>query len=260
MKIFDGFLFFNELELLEIRLKELYDHVDYFVICESTKTHQNKDKPLFFKENKDRFSEFSKKIIHHVYVPDKYPYSWYIENEQRNQLKSANFKIEQGDIFLLSDGDEIMKGSSVEFLRKTQSQFNEPKTSIMQMSYGYLNAVVQEPWHHKGWRGTIMLPYDYYNAMSLNEWRNYKDQLPRYEDSGWHFSFMGGKERVKTKLASYAHSEFNNEEFSNDKNIENRINNLKDPLGRSDFVLSLEKDLSKFPASSLNFPHLFLNQ
>jgi beta-1,4-mannosyl-glycoprotein beta-1,4-N-acetylglucosaminyltransferase len=260
MKIFDGFLFFNELELLEIRLKELYDHVDFFIICESTKTHQNKDKPLFFKQKKDKFSEFSKKIIHHVFVPDKYPHSWYIENEQRNQLKNADFKIDQDDIFFLSDADEIMKGSSVDFLRKNPSQFNTPKVSAMQMSYGYINTVVQEPSDHKEWRGTVILPYDFFSCGSLNNWRSYRNHLSGYENSGWHFSFIGGKERVKTKLTSYAHSEFNNEETCNETNIENRINNLKDPLGRSGFTISLEKDLSKFPKSSLSFPHLFLNQ
>jgi len=38
-KIYDCFSFFNELDLLEIRLQELYDHVDYFVISEANKTH-----------------------------------------------------------------------------------------------------------------------------------------------------------------------------------------------------------------------------
>ena len=41
MKIYDCFQFFNELDLLEIRLDTLYDHVDYFVLSESNKTHSN---------------------------------------------------------------------------------------------------------------------------------------------------------------------------------------------------------------------------
>ena len=36
-KIIDSFLFYNELDLLELRLEELYDHVDLFLIVESTK-------------------------------------------------------------------------------------------------------------------------------------------------------------------------------------------------------------------------------
>ena len=41
-KIYDCFTFFNELDLLDIRLNEIYDKVDYFVISESNKTHYNR--------------------------------------------------------------------------------------------------------------------------------------------------------------------------------------------------------------------------
>ena len=36
--IFDGFTFFDEFELLEIRLNELYDFVDFFILVESNRT------------------------------------------------------------------------------------------------------------------------------------------------------------------------------------------------------------------------------
>ena len=32
MKIYDGFIFFNELDLLDIRLNTMYDVVDYFYL------------------------------------------------------------------------------------------------------------------------------------------------------------------------------------------------------------------------------------
>ncbi len=63
-KIYDCFLFFNELDLLEIRLSELNDFVDYFVLVEARQNHQGKSKPLYFKENKERFKKWNDKIIH----------------------------------------------------------------------------------------------------------------------------------------------------------------------------------------------------
>lgn len=258
MKIIDGFLFFNELDLLEIRLEELFDVVDFFVICESTKTHRNKFKPLHYLENKDHFKKFHSKIIHHIFDPIEYPYDWYIENEQRNEIKNANFKIEKGDIFLLSDADEIMKKDAIEYIKHNPNEFSIPSTSIMQMSYGYINTVVKEPWHHKEWRGTVILPYDFFIQNNLNFWRSKKDSLNRFENSGWHLSFMGGPERVKIKIQSYAHSEFNNKEYTNLQKIEEKIKTLQDPLGRSEFVLEVENDTSKFPKASLNFKELFL--
>jgi beta-1,4-mannosyl-glycoprotein beta-1,4-N-acetylglucosaminyltransferase len=260
MKIIDSFLFFNELELLEIRLEELFDAVDFFVICECTKTHQNKPKPLHYLENKDKFKKFESKIIHHIFDPKESPYDWYIENEQRNEIKNANFEMKNGDVFLLSDADEIISKNAVNYIRSNKEKFNVPTTSIMQMSYGYINTVVEKPWHHKGWRGTIILPYDYFLQDNLNLWRSKKDSLNRFENSGWHFSFMGGAERIKTKIESYAHSEFNNEQHTDLKNITERINSLQDPLGRSDFELYIEEDFNKFPKSCLKFKNLFLSK
>lgn len=65
-KIVDFIIFGYELDLLEIRLFELYDVVDEFVIWESIYSHRANLKPLIFEMNKDRFQRFSKKIIHFI--------------------------------------------------------------------------------------------------------------------------------------------------------------------------------------------------
>ena len=54
-KIYDCFNFFNELDLLELRMEILKDHVDKFVIVESTVTFSGKNKHLYFEENKNYF-------------------------------------------------------------------------------------------------------------------------------------------------------------------------------------------------------------
>ncbi len=64
MKIFDTFLFNNELDLLEVRLRLLYQYVDCFVIQESDYTHSGKLKPLYFDLNRYRFEWAAHKIIH----------------------------------------------------------------------------------------------------------------------------------------------------------------------------------------------------
>ena len=64
--IYDCFIFFNELELLELRLNELAGVVDKFVLVEATRTFTNEPKPLFFQENRARFREFDSRIIHVV--------------------------------------------------------------------------------------------------------------------------------------------------------------------------------------------------
>ena len=57
-KIYDCFNFFNELDILELRLNILYEYVDYFVIVESDVTHSGEKKPFYFEDNKERYSKF----------------------------------------------------------------------------------------------------------------------------------------------------------------------------------------------------------
>ena len=61
-KIYDCFMFFNELEILEIRMDVMSDYVDYFVLVEDAYTHSGKPKRLIFNENKSRFD--TSKLIH----------------------------------------------------------------------------------------------------------------------------------------------------------------------------------------------------
>jgi beta-1,4-mannosyl-glycoprotein beta-1,4-N-acetylglucosaminyltransferase len=44
--IYDGFIFFNELDVLNIRLNELDCEVDQFILVESTHTFTNIPKPF----------------------------------------------------------------------------------------------------------------------------------------------------------------------------------------------------------------------
>ncbi|MDT8871702.1 hypothetical protein RAA17_12885 [Komagataeibacter rhaeticus] len=55
---------FDELDILDIRLRELNDIVDYFVICESSLTFNGDPKPKLFLENAGRYKRYQDRIIH----------------------------------------------------------------------------------------------------------------------------------------------------------------------------------------------------
>ena len=46
--LIDSFIFFNEKELVELRIKYLEKTVDFFVVIEANITHQGKQKPWNF--------------------------------------------------------------------------------------------------------------------------------------------------------------------------------------------------------------------
>ena len=111
LKIYDCFTFYNEFELLELRLKSLYDIVDYFVIIEANRTHTNKPKPLNLLEHKDEFKDFLPKIryinLDATKVPFKGVGDWSIENAQRNGIMAGLADANPDDLIFISDLDEI---------------------------------------------------------------------------------------------------------------------------------------------------------
>jgi beta-1,4-mannosyl-glycoprotein beta-1,4-N-acetylglucosaminyltransferase len=128
-KIYDCFIFYNELELLKLRLSELYDHVDHFVLCEATVTFQGKPKPLYFDLHKAEFEPFADKIIHVIVddaepaketpqdaqTQDYDPVIWNREHFQRNALRRGLTSAAEDDIIIISDCDEIIRPDTVKY-------------------------------------------------------------------------------------------------------------------------------------------------
>lgn len=119
-KIYDCFPFFNEFDILEIRLKELWDHVDYFVISEANTTHRGNPKPFYLLDNFERFKPYADKIIH-VPVTDMPGFHngdyWPNEHHQRDCLVRGLGSAAREDIIMISDVDELIRGSVAAELR-----------------------------------------------------------------------------------------------------------------------------------------------
>jgi beta-1,4-mannosyl-glycoprotein beta-1,4-N-acetylglucosaminyltransferase len=62
--LIDAFPFHDELDILEMRLTELYETVDKFIVVEAEVTHQDEPKPSYLRDNWERFSPFHDKIVH----------------------------------------------------------------------------------------------------------------------------------------------------------------------------------------------------
>jgi beta-1,4-mannosyl-glycoprotein beta-1,4-N-acetylglucosaminyltransferase len=221
--IYDCFTFFNELDLLEIRLNELNDVVDKFVVVECTKTHSYKDKPLYYNENKDRYTKFHDKIIHVIVddAPDitkgiKNPDRWIVEKFQRNCIERGLAECKDDDIVLVSDVDEIPRPVDIPRAAAILDHYPDRLKMItfrQRMFYYFLNGLCV---HDNGsneahrWDGTIGCYYkDFPGADQLRLSRQ-SEKSGVINDSGWHFSYLGGIDKITKKLESFAHSEFDN--------------------------------------------------
>ena len=123
--IYDCITFYNELDLLEVRLHELCDVVDRFVLVEATQTFQGNPKPLFFEVHKHAFSRYADKITHIVVeFPDEAALrshlstrppnmTWAREHYQRDQISRGLTKALPDDLIIVSDVDEIISAAKL---------------------------------------------------------------------------------------------------------------------------------------------------
>lgn len=213
--IYDCFSFFNELDILEIRLNILDEHVDFFVLGESEQTFSNKEKPLFYEQNKERFSKWNHKIIHVKHPKTNLTNSFEIAAFQKDNLKTALINASDDDVIYFGDVDEIWK----------PKQVDDKVYNLKQLNYGYyLNNRSSEQWI-----GTIVSKYKNIKNGSLNYFR--ANHIHELDDGGWHFTNMGGVEQILKKIESYDHQEFNNEYTKSQ--IKYRVENNLDYVGRS---------------------------
>ena len=214
-KIYDCFLFFNELELLEVRLDELYDHVDYFVIIENPLTHSGMEKELCFQENKQKFAKYLDKIIH-IIGPrrDKKPEShsapddhWYRENEQRNDLLKGLKDAKDDDIVLISDLDEIPSGEKLDaILKPLIAKEKEAIRLELKMYKDFLN---RRDGTCPFWYLSIATTYKTLKKHSPEFMRTGYKTSHVFHNAGWHFTSMGGIKRYIYKTEAGAHQDKN---------------------------------------------------
>ena len=110
------------MELLEFRLKELGDIVDYFVVVESTRSFAGTPKNLYYLMNNDRYVDYHDKIIHVIVddMPSEYESSLELESYQRNAIDRGLRSIVDWhceDIIIISDIDEIPNQSVLQHLK-----------------------------------------------------------------------------------------------------------------------------------------------
>ena len=157
MRYFDTFSFFNEIDLLWLRVNELKELNPVHVLVESTFTHTGDPKPLYFEQNK-----------------------------------------EDDDVIGVFDLDEIPKPSSVALYKPEMGVVG---VKMDKFSY-YLNCVEG----YQQWEVGRLLTFGMLKNSNPSDIRNGGFQTVMCE-AGWHFSFIGGLEKMIEKFYAYAHTE-----------------------------------------------------
>ncbi len=233
--VYDLIPFFNEIDILKLRLAVLDPYVDRFVIEEATTTFSGQPKELCFENNKNMFSKYLHKIDYIVVDEDR---DFEITHErdyfQKNHLTKGLEKATDDDIIIFGDCDEIPNPS---VLKNIIESFDKEKVYHLAQRnfYAFLNmeeksgkllSITGEfPEIESGdrkWLGTKICSKKNIPAEGIVRLRDLvpptDERSVRVADGGWHFGYMGGHneenpvKRIGVKVKAAAHQEYNDRE------------------------------------------------
>ena len=247
MIIFDCFMYFDEEQILEIRLNALDEKVDFFVIVESIYNHKGDKRDLLF--NKNKFLKFSKKIIYLVYeeIPNnveqinenddkkekdrKYIMNAvYRENAQRNLISEGIKNANKDDLIMISDVDEIPKLESLN-LKSIKDEIFIFKQHMFHYKYNLVlpnfkwtgtKAIKKKNLISPQWLRNIKdKKYSFYRIDTIFSKKKYTN-IKIINDGGWHFTNIKTPKMIRHKFKSYLH----HFEFDQTNLVESDIENF----------------------------------
>jgi beta-1,4-mannosyl-glycoprotein beta-1,4-N-acetylglucosaminyltransferase len=247
MKVIDCFPFFDEFLILDIRLRELYDVVDKFIVVESTQTFSGKQKPLYLSECiEDRYPQYKDKIDI-IAVGDIDTESttdnpvWAREYYQKNHICKENLSylnLDDGDLILFADADEIPKRSIIQAMR--ERGFDWQGGGFGGPCYYYKLNILTTEWSFR----PKWISYKHFDKFIDQRHNNALLPIP---NTGWHFSYLKKPEDIKVKIEAFSHQEFNVPDINNVSNIEDSILNVRDLFNRREVSLSVVEIDDSFP-------------
>ncbi|XP_050214116.1 uncharacterized protein LOC126665378 [Mercurialis annua] len=203
-RIFDGIIFSNELDILEIRWRELHPYISKFVILESNTTFTGIPKPLFFASNQNRFSFFKDKIVHgvfsgHVATRELYEDPFVLESEQRAAMNSLIRRagISNGDLLIMSDTDEIPSPQTLKLLK-----WCDGIPPVLHLEMRHYMYSFEFPVDYSSWRASVHV---------YGPWTRYRHSRQTdliFADAGWHCSFCFRRlSEIAFKMTAYSHAD-----------------------------------------------------
>ena len=280
-RVYDCFTYNGEFEILLVRLHELAEVVDCFVIVEATRTFAGAKKSLRLDMNAPELAAFKDRIRYIVIdgMPDDPPGSehavverdwlnnppktgfWLREKFQRNQILRALDDAAPTDLVLISDADEIPRASVVTWMREQSP--DQVFGLQLQFYYFYANYCnVDGGESHSIW--SVAGSRKCFDGMTPDLLRMgvRLGQVPAtiLRDAGWHFSYMGmNEEQVRQKIRGFAHQEYNDAGFLDAIDLGAVVRSGKDLFGRPGYVWALTdgQDIPVWFREQESLRHLF---
>lgn len=238
MAVIDTFTFNGETQMLKLHLAIMDKYVDKFIIVEADKTFSGKDKPMHFFRTWRYFEEYGDKIEYFIVNDwddsnlweqaikspntqtmgaDHWRREFYIKESIHKALKQC--KVKDEDTVLIGDVDEIIDPEAI-YASETPI-----KAKLRVYTYFLNNRSTEAFW------GTLIAQYKDVKGKCLNHMRSDQQLYSEGPMLGWHFTSMGGVDKVLKKFDdSYTEDSYNSIEIR--ERLPECIQNGRDFLGR----------------------------
>ncbi|KAH0445896.1 hypothetical protein IEQ34_025271 [Dendrobium chrysotoxum] len=228
VNIWDATLISTELDMLEIRMRELWDVVDSFLVMESTHTMTGIEKSqMHFQQNSDRFLPFFNKLHHKVVqgrAMRKGDGPFTLANEQRAMMTAFINQLSPSSdtLILMADIDEIPNRATIELIKACETPL-PLHLQLQNYLYSFEFATLADSWRASIQRWSDARGYTHGKV---------SEQI--LTASGWHCSFcFGTLADFKYKMLSASHVDRllkrpAYKSYLTDASIQNRICSGKD--------------------------------
>jgi len=237
-RVIDAIIFSIELDILEIRLIELWSYVDVFLILEGNVTFTGLPKPMIFQEHRERFSWAKGKIVYGEITnlsageSKEVREGWTNEAATRqvvtNLLRDTIHAVD-GDLIIESDVDEIPSASTISLFRSCEGYDEEFHLNLDTYMYSFEYSV------------SGVLPH-YSTRAQIKTWRRGTEYTHNRSEkgkrlllhAGWHCTFcFRNIADFQFKMVAFSHADrlLYPEKMLNPRYIQDRLCSGKELFG-----------------------------
>ena len=246
-KIVDSFSYNGEIKVLKLRLKELYESVDKFVIVESTTTFSGKQKELTYPLQKHLIEQKYLDKIKYIVYENTGKDNWDREYKQQNSIFYEGLDkldLKDDDYIIYSDVDEIPNiedikiviSNSKDCMRFRSHWFNftlenylgEWAPNIWLYKYKNIKLHMNNPRFYFSFIDSIFNTYPNIRFFNCEQY---------HKTSGWHLSYFFPPEQILDKLKSYSHCDDKKDKQVIDKGV----NFIKEKISKGGELFGVAK-------------------
>jgi len=238
MRIIDTFPFNKDFTTLEIRLNELWNVVDKFIIVESKYSHTGEIKPLYLKESLHLFDKYKDKIILISNIKNFKTRNPRVKEAYQRKLIDSEIKslaLQPNDLIIHSDCDEIPRATTI---KEIKSNYKSGNFLLELNGYSYYINAYTGKWarctvtSYDKFRGVLYARQNIFMSQATKQQRikvplirvpdywiihlgilrffptiKYNPNLILIKDAGWHFNNLFSVNDLMSKLKFSSHVE-----------------------------------------------------